>query len=172
MSIKFKAATAAVTVAGLGVLSACGGSSEGASGTADEINLVGYSVLEQANTAVIEGFGDSPEGEDVTFKTSYGASGDQSRAVENGLAADVVDLSLEPDMTRLVDAGLVDEDWKSNEHKGIVTNSVVVLASPDARLRRAVAPAQARTQACSTCLRTPSTPSSCSRPRLGGFDAP
>ena len=127
MSIKYKAAAAAVTVAGLGVLSACGGSSEGASGTADEINVVGYSVLEKANTAVIEGFGESPEGEGVTFKTSYGASGDQSRAVEAGQDADEVHFSLEPDITRLVDAGLVAEDWKDNETKGICTQSVVVL---------------------------------------------
>ncbi len=34
-------------------------------------------------------------------------------------------LSLEPDMTRLVDAGLVSEDWKENDTNGIVTSSVV-----------------------------------------------
>jgi ABC transporter len=46
-------------------------------------------------------------GKGVSFSQSYGASGDQSRAVQNGLAADVVAFSLEPDMTKLVDAGLV-----------------------------------------------------------------
>src|SRR3954451_16732109 len=127
MSIKYKAAAAAVTVAGLGILTACGGSSEGASGSADEINVVGYSVLEQANTNVIKGFGETDEGKDVTFKTSYGASGDQSRAVEAGQDADEVHFSLEPDVTRLVDAGLVADDWKDNETKGICTQSVVVL---------------------------------------------
>lgn len=127
MSIKYKAAAAAATVAGLGVLTACGGSSSGASGTADEISIVGYSVLEKANTAVIEGFGGTPEGEGVSFKTSYGASGDQSRAVEAGQQADEVHFSLEPDITRLVDAGLVAEDWKDNETKGICTQSVVAL---------------------------------------------
>ena len=55
-----------------------------------------------------------------TFKASYGASGDQSRAVEAGQTADVVHFSLEPDVTRLVDAGLVAEDWKDNATKGIV----------------------------------------------------
>ena len=66
------------------------------------------------------------EGEGVTFETSYGASGDQSRAVEAGADADVVHFSLEPDVTRLVDEGLVAEDWKDNETKGIATSSVVV----------------------------------------------
>ena len=127
MSIKFKTAAAAMTVAGLSALTACGGSSSGSSGNADEISVVGYSVLEKANTAVIEGFGGTSEGKDVTFKTSYGASGDQSRAVEAGQTADEVHFSLEPDVTRLVDAGLVAEDWKDNETKGICTQSVVAL---------------------------------------------
>ncbi len=127
MSIKHKTAAAVVAVAGLGLLSACGGSSEGASGSADEINVVGYSVLEQANTNVIKGFNETDEGKDVAFKTSYGASGDQSRAVEAGQDADEVHFSLEPDVTRLVDAGLVADDWKDNETKGICTQSVVAL---------------------------------------------
>ena len=61
------------------------------------------------------------------FSESFGASGDQSRAVEAGLAADVVAFSLEPDMTRLVKAGLVAEDWAANAHKGLVSKSVVSL---------------------------------------------
>jgi len=128
MSIKNKAA-AAVSIASLLGLAACGGASEAGSGDGEgggEINLVGYSVLEQANTAVIEGFGGTDAGADVTFRTSYGASGDQSRAVEAGQDADEVHFSLEPDITRLVDAGLVSEDWKDNDTKGICTQSVVV----------------------------------------------
>ena len=38
----------------------------------------------------------------------------------------MVTLALEPDMTRLVDAGLVAKDWNADEHKGMITNSVVV----------------------------------------------
>ena len=34
--------------------------------------------------------------------------------------------SLEPDVTRLVDAGLVAPDWNAGPNKGIVTDSVVV----------------------------------------------
>ena len=54
---------------------------------------------------------DTSDGEGVEFSNSFGASGDQSRAVESGLPADFVDLPLEPDMTALVEAGIVAEDW-------------------------------------------------------------
>ena len=127
MSIKKKAAVAASVIGLLG-LAACGGTSEAGSGDSagGEINLIGYSVLEQANSAVIEGFQGTDAGAGVTFRPSYGASGDQSRAVEAGQDADEVHFSLEPDVTRLVDAGLVSEDWKDNDTKGICTQSVVV----------------------------------------------
>ncbi len=64
----------------------------------------------------------------VSFDQSYAASGEQSRAVESGLPADVVAFSLAPDITRLVEADLVSPDWAKDEHKGMVSNSVVVLA--------------------------------------------
>jgi sulfate/thiosulfate transport system substrate-binding protein len=123
MTAKFKAAVAA-SLTGVLALTACSGASGGATG-GDRLSLVGFSVLEAANVPVFEEFEGTSEGEGVTFQTSYGASGDQSRAVEGGLDADVVHLSLEPDMQRLVDAGLVADDWKDNETKGIVTSSVV-----------------------------------------------
>jgi len=72
-------------------------------------------------------FKDTSAGDGVEFSNSFGASGDQSRAVESGQPADVVMFSLEPDMTRLVDAGIVGSDWNQNQYKGIVTNSVVTL---------------------------------------------
>ena len=127
MSIKHKAAAAA-SITGLLTLAACGGTSEAGSGdgAGGEINLIGYSVLEQANSAVIEGFQGTEAGSGVTFRPSYGASGDQSRGVEAGQDADEVRFSLEPDVTRLVDAGLVSENWKDNDTKGVCTQSVVV----------------------------------------------
>jgi sulfate transport system substrate-binding protein len=72
-------------------------------------------------------FAETPEGKGVVWEESYGASGDQSRAVVNGLKADYVDFSLEGDVTRLVDAGLADESWKSGPTKGIVSDSAVVI---------------------------------------------
>ena len=38
-------------------------------------------------------------------------------------------------MTRLVDAGLVAEDWNQNEYNGIVEDSVVVFVSPQGQPR-------------------------------------
>jgi sulfate/thiosulfate-binding protein len=105
-------------------IAACGGSASGA-GT---INLVAYSTPQQAYEDHVEpAFKDTSAGDGVEFSNSFGASGDQSRAVESGQPADVVMFSLEPDMTRLVDAGIVGSDWNQNQYKGIVTNSVVTL---------------------------------------------
>jgi sulfate/thiosulfate transport system substrate-binding protein len=89
---------------------------------------VAYSTPREAYEAIIPAFQKSSAGTGVDFDQSYGASGEQSRAVEAGLPADVVAFSLEPDVTRLVDAGLVDADWNQNENKGMVTDSVVVFA--------------------------------------------
>jgi sulfate/thiosulfate-binding protein len=118
---------AALSLVGLLATTACSaaGGSAGGSGDGDQLSLVGFSVLEAANVPVFEEFAGTGEGEGVGFRTSYGASGDQSRAVEGGLDADVVHFSLEPDLQRLVDAGLVAEDWKDNQTKGIATSSLV-----------------------------------------------
>ncbi len=90
--------------------------------------MVAYSTPQQVYEQKLEpGFKDTSDGKDVDFSNSFGSSGDQSRAVEAGQPADVVEFSLEPDMTRLVDAGIVGSDWNQNQYKGIVTNSVVTL---------------------------------------------
>ena len=95
-----------------------------ASGKVVSVNA--FSVMEAANEPVFADFEGTDDGEGVTFETSYGASGDQSRAVAAGADADVVHYSLETDVTRLVDEGLVDESWKDTPTKGIATSSVVV----------------------------------------------
>jgi sulfate/thiosulfate-binding protein len=118
---------ATLSIAGVLALTGCGGDSgSGSDDKGTTLNIVGYSVLEQANKGVISAFEDTDAGKDVSFKESYGASGDQSRAVVAGAKASEVHLSLEPDVTRLVDEGLVADDWKDNDTKGICTNSVVV----------------------------------------------
>jgi sulfate/thiosulfate transport system substrate-binding protein len=111
------------------VATACGGGDDaGASGDGGSLALVAYSTPREAYEELIPAFQDTPEGRGFDFDQSYASSGEQSRAVEAGLAADVVAFSLEPDVTRLVDAGLVDTDWNQNEHNGMVTESVVVFA--------------------------------------------
>jgi sulfate/thiosulfate-binding protein len=109
---------------------ACGGGDDaGASGDGGgTLSLVAYSTPREAYEELIPAFQDTPEARGFDFDQSYASSGEQSRAVEAGLAADVVAFSLEPDVTRLVDAGLVDADWNQNEHNGMVTESVVVFA--------------------------------------------
>jgi sulfate/thiosulfate-binding protein len=111
--------------------SGCGGSSSdseasGGDGSGGKLTLVAYSTPEEAYKELIPAFNKTPEGKGVGFSQSYASSGEQSRAVEGGLPADVVEFSLEPDITRLVDAGLVEKDWNQNEYKGMVTESVVV----------------------------------------------
>jgi sulfate transport system substrate-binding protein len=111
------------------VASGCGGQSSdssASSGGGGKLTLVAYSTPEEAYKELIPAFNKTADGRGVSFSQSYAASGEQSRAVEGGLPADVVEFSLEPDMTRLVDAGLVDKGWNQNQYKGMVTNSVVV----------------------------------------------
>jgi sulfate transport system substrate-binding protein len=114
------------------IAAGCGGggddadaSSNGGGGT---LSLVAYSTPREAYEEIIPAFQETDAGAGFDFDQSYAASGEQSRAVEAGLAADVVGFSLEPDITRLIDAGLVDEDWNQNEYNGMVTDSVVVFA--------------------------------------------
>ncbi|MDH3008469.1 MULTISPECIES: sulfate ABC transporter substrate-binding protein [Gordonia] len=96
----------------------CGGGSTDEPGGVDissgdrHLDLVAYAVPKIGFDEIIPAFRDTPEGHDIGFSASYGASGDQSRKVARRVPADVVNFSVEPDITRLVKAGLVDEDWK------------------------------------------------------------
>jgi sulfate/thiosulfate transport system substrate-binding protein len=107
-------------------LSACG-SSASSGGSGKSLTLVAYSTPQAAFEKLIPAFEATPEGKGVSFKQSYGPSGEQSRSVANGLRADVVDFSLEPDVERLVKAGLVSASWNQNATHGFVTNSVAVI---------------------------------------------
>lgn len=90
------------------------------------LTLVAYSTPREAYEEIISLFQATPEGANVQFETSFAASTEQSRAVESGLPADVIALSLEPDVTRLIEPGLVAEDWNDNDFRGMVSDSVVV----------------------------------------------
>jgi sulfate/thiosulfate-binding protein len=106
-------------------LAACGGSSSD-----EKISLVAYSTPQSVyEEDLIPGFQKTSEGEDTSFSTSFGPSGDQSRAVESGLDADVLHFSLSSDVTRDVDAGKVSKDWDQNKYNGIVEDSVVVFVT-------------------------------------------
>jgi len=95
------------------------------------LRLVAYSTPREAYGKLIPLFQKTPAGKDVSFTQSYGASGEQVRAIKAGLQADIAALSLAPDMDELVSAGIVDAAWKKQAYKGMVTNSVVVFVLRD-----------------------------------------
>jgi sulfate/thiosulfate-binding protein len=116
-------ALAALALSGL--VAACGGSDSGGS---TKLSLVAYSTPQEAYEKIIPAFQKTAAGKDTSFNQSYGASGDQERAVEAGLSADVVALSLAPDVDKLVKAGKVAASWPNDKYNGFVTNSVVAFA--------------------------------------------
>lgn len=126
MSIRTASAVALTVLAAALGLTACSGSSP-SSGGGSHVTLVAYSTPQGAYEKLIPAFQATPAGRGVSFSQSYGPSGEQSRAVANGLHADAVNFSLEPDVTRLVKAGLVSSSWEQNATHGFVTESVAVI---------------------------------------------
>jgi sulfate/thiosulfate transport system substrate-binding protein len=117
----------------IGLLAAAilAGSAVGAS-KSTTVNLIAYSTPKDAYGKIISAFQKTSAGHRVDFSQSYGASGDQARAVAAGQPADVLNLSLEPDITTLVRKGLVARNWSSiNSYHGIVNDSVVVFVTRD-----------------------------------------
>jgi sulfate transport system substrate-binding protein len=128
---RLKASSFAFVALILGVaLASCGGTDGGSSASAGgsaKLSLVAYSTPKEAYEEIIPAFIKTPQGKGVSFSQSYGASGDQARAVIAGLPTDVVALSLEPDISKLVKEKLVSADWGSGPTKGIVSHSIVVI---------------------------------------------
>jgi sulfate/thiosulfate transport system substrate-binding protein len=122
-------ALAALAVAGCGgaedTKDSANASASDSGSSKGTLSLVAYSTPQVVYDEIIPAFKQTSEGAGIGFKTSFGASGDQSRAVEAGQKADVVSFSVEPDMTRLVEAGLVSPDWNKTPTKGLVSTSVV-----------------------------------------------
>jgi sulfate/thiosulfate-binding protein len=130
MSIKTMGFVPTVIAAAV-ALTGCGGPAEesaASGGDGAKLSLVAYSTPKEAYEELIPAFQKTSEGKGVGFDQSYGASGDQSRAVASGLPADIVALSLAPDVDKLVEPGLVDANWADTPTDGFVTNSVVVFA--------------------------------------------
>ena len=123
----------AAVAAGSLVLAGCGGGASdipggggpGANGAS--LTLMAYAVPEPGWSKVLPAFAATTEGKGTGVTASYGASGDQSRKVADGAAADIVNFSVEPDVTRLVKAGKVSKDWNADATKGIPFGSVVSL---------------------------------------------
>ncbi len=136
---KFRRAGGALAAVGAiaGVFAGCGGSSDTStsssnaaatsSGGGTQLALVAYSTPKKAYDALTAAYAQTASGKGVSFSTSFGASGSQSRAVDSGQPADVVAFSTTPDITRLVKDNIVSSSWDANPQKGIAVNSVVVM---------------------------------------------
>jgi len=99
----------------------------------DEVKLIlgAYTTPREAYGEIVPLFQQywlDETGQKVVFEESYLGSGAQSRAVVDGFEADIVALSLEADVIRIRDAGLITHDWKAGEYKGIITTSIVSFA--------------------------------------------
>lgn len=96
-----------------------------------ELTLVSFAVTKAAHEAIIPKFVEKwkqEHNQTVTFKQSYGGSGSQTRAVIDGLEADVVHLALAGDTQKIEKAGLIQPGWeKEVPNNGIVSRSVAAL---------------------------------------------
>jgi sulfate/thiosulfate transport system substrate-binding protein len=95
------------------------------------LTLVAYSTPKEAYGQLIPAFQKTAAGNGVSFSQSYGASGEQSRAVAAGLPADIVAFSLAPDVSALAQKHLVAQSWNKDKYHGMVTRSVVVFVVRD-----------------------------------------
>jgi len=121
----------------VGILTGCGGSSAGTTAAENEsgepvkLILGAYTTPREAYQELIPIFQKQwkdQTGQDVIFEESYLGSGAQSRAILEGFEADVAALSLEADINRIENAGLITHDWKDNTYQGMVSDSIVSFA--------------------------------------------
>ena len=113
------------------------------------LTLVAYSTPREAYEEIIPLFQATPEGANVVFETSFAASTEQSRAVESGLPADVLALSLEPDITRLIAPVWPATRWRPNRN----TPAASATSSPSAP-RKAPSRSLARSPSSALMART------------------
>ena len=94
------------------------------------LTFAAYSTPREVYGKIIPAFQakwkDEHDGQNVIFAESYGGSTTQAQNVVNGFQADVVALSLAPDVDTIADAGLITEDWTAVADGGMVSSSVVV----------------------------------------------
>jgi sulfate/thiosulfate transport system substrate-binding protein len=120
-----------IALVGVAVLT---GSASGAS-KGGSVDLVAYSTPKDAYGKIVSAFQKTAAGSGVGFNQSFGASGDQARAIAAGQPADIAALSLDPDINVLVKKKLVPKKWNGNKYRGIVSDSVVVFVVRDGNPR-------------------------------------
>lgn len=101
------------------------------SGGSQELLLVSYAVTKTAYDRILPRFEadwKAKTGQDLSVRASYGPSGVQTRAIIDGIEADVATLALGGDVQKLQEAQLVRPGWQQRlPHRGVITESVVVL---------------------------------------------
>ncbi|MGF1542677.1 MAG: sulfate ABC transporter substrate-binding protein, partial [Pleurocapsa sp.] len=99
------------------------------------LTLVSYAVTQSAYEKIIPKFAEqwkAKTGQDVIIEQSYGGSGSQTRAVIDGLEADIVALALALDTKKIEQAGLIEPDWEQElPNDSIVHKSVIALVKRD-----------------------------------------
>lgn len=132
MSMKtLKAAWVAILIALLAGCAAQPGAGTQASNGPVKLILGSYTTPREAYAELLPAFAaqwKEKTGQDVTFEESYLGSGAQSRAIIEGFEADVAALSLDGDIQKIADAGLITHDWHVPPYNGMVSDSVVAFA--------------------------------------------
>jgi sulfate transport system substrate-binding protein len=105
------------------------GPSAAGAGEPQELLVVSYAVTKGAYDRILPRFAadwKARTGQELRIRTSYGGSGTQTRAIIDGLAADVATLALSADLLKLQQAGLIQPGWERELPNGsIITNSAV-----------------------------------------------
>lgn len=104
-------------------------SATGEASKQQELLVVSYAVTKGAYDRILPRFAadwKAKTGQELKIRTSYGGSGTQTRAIIDGLEADVATLALSADVLKLQQAGLIQPGWEQELPSGsIITNSAV-----------------------------------------------
>lgn len=133
VGVSLSVAIAACSGSSTNSSSPSGSASSGEAAKDLQLTLVGYAVPKAAHDAVIPKFVEQwkkAHNQNVTFKQSYGGSGSQTRAVIDGLEADIVHLAISSDVEKLQKSDLIQSGWEKEHPNGsIVASSVAALVT-------------------------------------------
>jgi len=110
------------------------GSQAGAGNPSEvSLTLVSFAVTKAAYQEILPKFAakwEKETGQKIKFNQSYGGSGSQTRAVIDGLEADVVHLALGLDTGKIEKEGLIDAGWeKKFPNSSVVSKSVAAIVT-------------------------------------------
>jgi sulfate/thiosulfate transport system substrate-binding protein len=98
-----------------------------------ELTLASFSVMKTAYQQIIPKFEEkwwNEHQQRVSINQSYSSSGAQTRAIVDGLEADIAHLALGLDLNKIAKANLIDDGWEAEFPNGsIVAQSVVAIVT-------------------------------------------